>query len=350
MMRWSVPLFVFLAVMVPVNVWDVTSLGDPFREGRVRDLVFLAAPLIAFTWARRLPAWICMFWCWSVWLWAYWGMDAYGWGPIVLTPLFLFFARGLVRLEPRVVMLALRVSYSVQALLAIPQWFGWNPTMWIERGKEYGPIGTIGQETLLGSFLAPLVIVALWEWSVAEALLGLVVVAMCNSTMTVVALGSAFVMMIWKRLGLRSGAAAGVLFALLLPVGLVFKPEDNSFYNTSGRAYAWGVAWEHFWKHPWGWGPGAWSGLYVSWGIPQDKQRWPELHSEPGTALFETGWPGLLIALSGILLTLRATRNPVKATIIGGLFMNSWGHFTFHAPVTALMFCIALMLPEPDEA
>lgn len=349
-MRWSVPLLVFLAVMVPVNVWDVTSLGDPFRDGRVRDLVFLAAPMIAFIWSHRLPAWICMFWCWSVWLWAYWGMDAYGWAPIALTPLFLFFARGLVRLEPRVVMLALRVSYSIQAAMAIPQFLGWNPSMWIEHTKKYGPIGTIGQETLLGSFLAPLVIVALWEWSVAEALLGLVVVALCNSTMSVVALISALVVMVWKRLGLRSAAALGALCVLLFPVGLILKPEDNSFYNTSGRAYVWEVAWEKFWAHPWGWGPGSWAGLYVSWEIPQDKGTWPQLHSEPLSALFETGWIGLGIVLLGVALTLWNTRNPVKATILGGLFMNSIGNSTFHYPVTAFLFALALSMPEPDEA
>lgn len=349
-MRWLVPLFVFLAVLIPVNVWDVTSLGDPFREGRVRDLVFLAAPLIAFIWSHRLPGWICLFWCWSVWLWAYWGMDAYGWAPIALTPLFVFFARALVRLEPRLVMLALRISFSLQAALAIPQFLGWNPTMWIEHGKKYGPIGTIGQETLLGSFLAPLVIVAIWEWTLWEAALGLVVCVICNSTMTVAALGAALVMAVWKRIGPRAAAGVALLGALLSPVGLILKPEDNSFYNTSGRSYVWGVALEKYWDHPMGWGPGSWEGLYVSWGIPQDKGTWPQLHSEPLTALFETGWLGLAIALLGISLTLRATRNPVKATILGGLFVNSWGNSAFHYPVTAFVFCLALMMPEPHEA
>lgn len=348
---WILRLWVLVAVSVPIFIWGPP--GDPFRDGKVRWMVICLIPLVVVAASRKVEFFLCVWWGWMTFLWAWWGLDHYALLEILLPPLFVFGAKALVELSEGAVWMALRLSYLTQAALGVAQWAKVAPPIWSDYWRATGAIGTIGQETLLGAFLAPLVCVALWRWTKLEFLLGLVACAGCalpggvTSSMTVAALGGGMAMALWKRVSFRTGLSFCALgFSCLILAGLL-HPHDNSFLNTSGRWPVWVIAWGRILENPIGWGPGSWSALYPHWNIPSALGTWKQIHSEGMFALFETGFPGLIFALVGISGILVFTRNPCKATIIGALAVNALGNSTLHYPVTAFLAALALALPEP---
>lgn len=346
-MRW----YAALVSLLVLNCWDDSIMGDPFRDGRVRIFIWAVAPFLAWVMRPQVGWLLASLWLWAVAVWAYWGMDGYGWQWITYPPLFVLGTRAMVRHGEDMMWKALRVSYWIQACLGVLQWakiWGdfWPGTHW----RPDGALGTIGQETLLGSFLAPLVAVAFFRWSPEEALLGALVCVLCDSSMTMGALGVAAVVALWKRIGIR--AAAGLSGVGISCLGLYWAlwRVDNSFFNTSGRTPVWETALNFFPEHAWiGWGPGAWAGLYTHWDIPKVLGEWLQLHCEPLDIVFATGWPGLAMAVTWTALTLLKTRNADKAALIAGLVANSLGNATFHYPVTGFLMAFAIALPEPHE-
>lgn len=339
----------FMALMIVLNFWDTGCMGDPFREGRVRDLVFLAAPMIGWYWSRKIPAFLCAIWVWAVWLWAYWGMDHYGFMTVMLPILFFYFVHTFVRTSVWTVMAALRLSYIFQACLGILQGMHWIGNIYGESWRRVDAVGTVGQETLLGSFLAPLCVVALLKWSRVEFVIGLIACYLCSSSMTMAALGGSLMVYAWKIHGKRVAAAVAASGFALLGGFYLSWSFDNPFFNTSGRSAMWPYAFAAIPEHWLGWGPGAWAGLYPRWDVPKILGLWPELHSEPIWLQFELGWPAVVLAVLGFTSLMVTTRNNVKAIIVGGLLVNSLGNSTFHYPVSALLMCIALCLPEPEH-
>lgn len=343
----------WLIVVFTIVAWDPHllcspgALGDPFRDGKLRIMVYLAAPVIAWAACFRLPPALCLLWIWWVWLWAYMGLDSYGWAEVALPVFFLFGARYVTRLGS--VLPAVRACYVLQVGLALLQILGWCPPIFDGHGtKEL--IGTMGQFTLLGAFLAPLVPYAFFRWSMVEAALGFIVVVASGSAMSIAALCAALVAMFWKEVSFRLALAAtglGGAITGLLYLGL----PDNSFFNTSGRIYVWRLAWERIKERPWGWGPGSWEGLYTFWNVPSATPyvTWDRLHSDWLQLVFEGGWISAAIAAVYVAGFLFWTRSSFRAAVVAGLAVNALGNFPFHFVPTAFLFALAIAMPEPHE-
>lgn len=347
-MRILGALYVFLVFALFLNAWDPTVVGDPFRDGRLRILIMLLAPLFGWIFGKRVGFWLALLWVWSVELWAFWGMDDYGWQAIMFPPLFVFGAKLLVELSEGAAWGAMRISFLAQAALGCAQALKLAPDLFTSHWRPDGAIGTVGQETLLGSFLAPLTVVAFFRWSVPEAVLGLTCCFLCNSSMTLGALGGAAVVALWKRVSLRSALALSALGSSLVALWWAIGPADGSFFNPGARTLVWAHALPFARQHPLGWGPGSWQGLYPFFDLPVAWGTWLQLHNEPLQIFFELGWPGLLIAAIWVFGAIFHTRNSDKATLIAGLALNSAGNFTLHAPMTGLLLAFAISLPEKE--
>lgn len=336
---------VFLVLLGVLNLWhEGTPSGDPFREGRTRILVMIMAGPLGMMLAHRVGI-LGLVWGWAVFVWAYWGMDSYGWWTLAAPPFFLLVGRDLVRRSQVGVWSALRWSFGIQAVLGILQAWHLIPDLFHDHWRPDGALGTIGQETLLGAFLAPLVPVAFFRWSALEAFTGLLCCFLCSSSMTLAALGGASVVALWKRFGTRP--ALGLIFVGISCLGLAWMGHrpDSELFSASGRIPVWQAAWIHIPVHPWiGWGPGSWYGLYATWGI-EDRTIWGYLHSEPLQLLLELGWPAFALACFAFLVEILDAEADA-ATIITGLLVNSLGNFPFRVPVTGLLLCLALAMPR----
>ena len=345
----------WLIVVTTITAWDpglfghAGSTADPFRDGKLRLLVYCLAPVLAWVLSARISPILCVLWAWWVCLWAYMGLDAYGWKEVALPPLFLLGARYVTRLSPVGTERALRACYLVQVLLALTQILGWAPPF--DGIPSTEPMGTMGQFTFLGAFVACLVPYALFRWSAAEAFLGFLAVVSTGSAMSLAALGAATVAVFWKEISVRLAASTAAL-GLAISGGLWVTLPDNSFFNTSGRSYVWALAWERIKERPWGWGPGSWEGLYVFWNVPSVTPRltWDRLHSDWLQLVFEGGWiSGILAALfvAGFLVH---TRSSLRAAIVAGLAVNALGNFPLHFAATAWLLCLGIAFPEDHEA
>lgn len=328
--------------------WDPWGLGDPFRDGRLRILVYFGAPMIAWAACSRISPILCVLWVWWAWLWAFMGPDSYGWKEVALPPFFLFAARYVSRLSPAGTLSAVRVCYLFQAALALVQFIGYAPPFDGIPSSE--PMGTMGQFTFLGTFVACLVPYALFRWSQAEAFLGLLAVVCTGSAMSLAALGAATVAVFWKQISFRLAAATTGLGLGAMAI-LWFTLPDNSFFNTSGRIFVWRLAWERIKERPWGWGPGSWEGLYTFWNVPSVTPGlvWDRLHSDWMQLVFEGGWISGVMAAAYIIGLLRWTRSSFRAAVVAGIAVNALGNFPFHFAATAWLFCLAISLPERHE-
>lgn len=340
----------WLIVVTTIMAWDPWGLGDPFRDGRLRILIYIGAPLLAWICCTRISPVLCLLWTWWVCLWAFMGPDHYGWKEVALPPLFVFAARYVAVMSPGGTRSALRLCYLAQVAIALVQVLGYAPPLLTGSSPSTEPMGTLGHFTLLGAFVAALAPYAFMRWSVIEGILGIVAVICTGSAMAAAALGAAFVVVFWKIIGPRLALATGLLG--LSGAGLLWAVlPPNSFFNTSGRSYVWALAWDRIIERPLGWGPGAWEGLYPFWNVPSvtPHVEWTRLHSDWLQLVHEGGWPAGALAALFVAGFLFHSRSALRASVVAAIAVNALGNFPFHFAATAWLFCLAISLPEHHE-
>lgn len=322
-------------------------MGDPFRDGRTRILIYLGAPLLALVASRKISPILCVLWTWWVWVFAWYGPDNYAWHAVVIPPFIVFLARWCVILDHRMVIFCLRISFWIQVLIYLAQTMGWSPQLF--DAPVTVPMGTLSQFTLFAAFIAALTPYAFLRWSPLDGMLGIAVVALTGSAMGLGSLGVGFCLIFWKsisrRLALATAGLGGAILGLLWAV-----LPDNSFMNSSGRTALWPLVWDFAQQRPYGWGPGSWEGLYPFWGVPRAVAgQWLEIHSDWLQLRFEGGWPAVVLAAGYIIGLLYWTRNPLKASVCGAMAVNALANFPFHFTATGFLFCLAMAMPEPHE-
>jgi len=337
---WVICLCALSAVFLMMNAYVPGLGGDPFREARIEMAVLALAPIGARFIAKDYGWALACVWAWSAVWWAILGRDAYGYEEVVF-PIAMAALVCLLRGREAAVWIALRVTFLLQAILAVLQVLGaGGPLTIVLRGFDFPGHGTMGNPTLLGAFLSALVPWAWMRWSRLEAAIGMVAVLSCNSTMACAALGLSAVVALWKAS--RREWAFGFMFAggAALTAAWALKP-GISFLSVNGRHLPWAAAWRGILERPFmGWGPGSWAGLYPHWKIDYPG-TWLQVHSDWLQLAHSLGLPAAIFALFVVIWRATRERDPARAAVIIALAVNAGGNFPFRFLPTAFLFCLA---------
>lgn len=232
-----------------------------------------------------------------------------------------------------------------------------------ERVATHLPIGTMGQQTILGGFMAFAFVVAAdsvvlakgaWHKRVlcAIALLFFVVTIMTKSSMSYASLGAGVVVLVLFHIGVFP--AIGVVLAGIASIVLAahFYPH---LADLTGRHEPWGDLLDLHKYRPWfGYGLGGWEslsrGIQHYRGLPR---AWTHAHSDFLQILFELGRVGVIFtALVALLVAskvwfLYQFRERQNVRYIAGVAIfavNAAGNFTFHLVPHGPLFALCLFV------
>lgn len=227
----------------------------------------------------------------------------------------------------------------LQAVFGIFQWWGWDPFSFSEPWFLYKPTGLMGQETLLGAFLAAALAPALFTGRYLSS----AVIALCiyatHSTMSAVSAGAVVFLWLWRLdpgLAVRAGAFSVYIGAMAL---WVFP--SHPFFSATGRWEFWELALKiHAERPTFGWGPGSW----------QDKQiilhgLWLDhLHNEYLEVLVEYGRTGAVLMVLALLQFAWRFRLTWHHAMVAAILVNAIGNFPLHLAATGTLFMVGWIL------
>lgn len=253
---------------------------------------------------------------------------------------------------------------AFQSVIGILQFFGihflWFPANrpsifdhdWGALNDWHEVCGTLGQHTILGSFLALCLAPALWCKNWLASILIFTCIILTRSSMSI---GCAIVVsglylcyrfkpkfMFYFWCGV---AAIGFTVWWNFP-DLYFGGTKHSLFKLLGRDKIWPIAWELFKQQPYlGRGVGFWAlwsekniGLMFGGGI------WDKVHSEPLQMLVEQGLIGASFCLYAAYEFIRSFKLTWHHALVVGLLVNSLANFPFHLMGHAILFCVAWIL------
>jgi hypothetical protein len=232
------------------------------------------------------------------------------------------------------------VNFAVlQALFGLAQWWGWDPYGYVEPWFKNKPTGFMGQETLLGAFLAASLAPALFRARyLSSAVIGLCIYA-THSTMSALAGGAVIFLWLWSiDFELAFLAAVGATLAGYL---IYLDQPSSPFFSATGRLEFWKIGYaEHLLRPTFGWGPGSW----------QDKQivhqgLWLNyLHNEYIEILVEYGRIGAGLGLAALLQFLWRFRLTWHHAMCAAILVNACGNFPLHLAATGTLFVTGWIL------
>lgn len=362
--------------------WDYQHVGDFQRDGKLKLMLFTAAFLaalrVAKTWHWSVAAFYVylagswLHFCFSTWTLPVSGkvfiFEVHGHEEMASITALLFLcpllSKHLSRRTFESMTIAAACAHAVIGVLNLRGIYPFLPiTVPIQ---ENFPIGLLGQQTILGPFLAygfGLCLarsIDVWGWANKGlyAALGaflFAVAVLTKSSMTYGSLAAAIVVIAlfyWGRLAAFLGIL-GTVAALLI----ARRYFDQSVFWHSGRLEPWLDAISLWRLRPWvGFGIGGWESAA---GIIKEVRHydfpWSYLHSDPLQGLVELGKMGMgLIAIVGLFVAVRIRelyrlRNSYLLTWVIGLAVfgaDSLGNFILHlvphGPIFAL--CIYQLL------
>lgn len=328
-------------------VWSFQQ-GNPFRHGKIYFFL-LAASLLVCQWLwRRFDPFIAVLYFFWFGTWLFYDVENYGVLSAVLPLVFLFVADKAVE-KRQLFFFLLRSMVLFQCALSIPNVF-FNKYFFFDQDQRLlnTATGTIGHFTVYGAFLGSLFGYACERWTKYEAGLIGFCVLLSGSTMSIVAAVASFVALALKKSNFRNVAliSAFCLFAFLFFAALLPKLE---LMNDNGRLRIWAIAINNWKEMPFfGWGPGAWSGLYPKWNAGTFGGKWGHLHFDWLEILFHGG--AVCFALSVIAYARLIVRaSPATASILAGLGANAVGNFTWQVPTTGFLMAAAVAIATKEE-
>ena len=329
-----------LLSMLAMNLYPMWLQGDPAREGKLCLFLFAAIIPAAIWIGRRLNGYLGLAYLSYAGLWIWFDAESYG-ALAVYGPLAFLALAAEISVRPKLFYFSIRVSMWVQFAFLALNCAGRNPL-----GTFEGMIGTMGNNTMLGAVLAGMLPVAMGMGWPVEVILICAAVGLSGSTMSVVTVAAVVLAYAWKC-GKEGFAIVGVLALIALGCAALSQGFGGEFMSLSGRMMVWPIALEQWASRPFGWGPGAWLGLYPIWGIDHS-HVWGQVHSEPIQTLLEGGGQTFVLLGVGLALVLYRAEKIEFAGMIG-LLVNSLGSFTFHFPPTAFLFCAYMAIATNKE-
>lgn len=318
-------------------VWDYNGLGDFQRDGKFKlmllSTVLLAALRFARTWHWSVAifyVYLACSWlnfCFSQWLLPTasrsYAFDVLGHEEMAAITALLFLcpliASRITRRDFESLTIAAALIHAVIGVLNLRGIYPFLP-LTIEIPENL-PVGLLGQQTILGPFLAYgyalallraieakydalLLISPRWLYVALAAFLGAVAL-LTKSSMTYGALAAVTAAILlfyrgWKPCVVLAGLA---LLALLVETHFGLHP-----FHTSGRLEPWADAISLWRLRPWfGFGIGSWEPISrIIQDVRHYRDPWIYLHSDPLQVLFELGYVGL--ALAGLVAAFVAAR------------------------------------------
>lgn len=232
------------------------------------------------------------------------------------------------------------VNFAVlQAVFGLAQYFGWDPYGYVEPWFKNKPTGLMGQETLLGAFLAAALAPALFRGRYLSSAVILLCIYATHSTMSALAAGAVIFLWLWRLEPILAIALTG-LMGFALGIVHTLRP-DHPFFSATGRVEFWQLGYaEHLKRPTFGWGPGAW----------QDKQivlhdLWLNyLHNEFIELLVEYGRVGATLAALALLQFLWRFRLTWHHAMCAAILVNACGNFPLHLAATGTLFVTGWIL------
>lgn len=318
---------------------DWLPVRDDTRMGQMRFLL-LVGFCASFKWLKTvLGPWLAALFAFEGCLWVLRGYSPHGLIHILCISLGVVAARWLADYKEAPKWIAW--FGAAQAAFGLAQFFGWDPYGFAEPWFLYKPTGMMGQETLLGAFLAATLAPALFckRWLSAATIFACILAT--KSTMSAAAAGAVIFLWIWSvsplaALGLcLSGAGAGLAAYLYDP----FHP----FFSATRRGELWALAWkEHLERPIFGWGVGSWQPKEIMWlGLRVD-----QVHNEYLEALVEYGWTGMALILGALVRFFRRFHLTWHHAMVAGVLVNAIGNFPLHLAATGTLFLIGWILSE----
>lgn len=330
---WAVLLLAFMS-LVGIDFW---ILSDQFREGKFRYLLLGFTVCVTWTLWRCNPFWAVFIGYASI-RWILGDYQAHGVMDLLLVTACLVVGDA-VRCVARNSAVAKSIAYVAlaQGVYGMLQTAGIEPIFQAASGPyaelvtlRDTAIGTLGHPTMLAPFVSLGCLLFFVRKNWIQAAICAAGVAVCGSATGVVALGAGFLYILFRKDWRLAFGAAG-LSAIGLAVNW-YLHQDSGFFSFTGRLFIWPYGWKAFLEEPiFGWGPGAWLGLYPQWRVA-DQMRWAQLHNEYLQAAVEYGIVGLGIVLAGVAhLLWKAQRMcPTYGAWICALLAASATNFVFH--------------------
>lgn len=335
---------------------------DPFNFGKLRILLLTACLPLFFYTRNHAGNFIALFAAYQFGSWVSHHYQLYGTWDIIVTPATIAVAIYLTsNLKEKTFAAALTWAATFQAVYGILQANGVYPLFKVlEKHGLFKPIGTAGQETLLGCFLIAALPAALWTKRYWQAALITICCIYTKSSMTYAGLG--LVLFIYsvslsrnpKVFALKAVfVSAAILGSILLY--LYFYHYWTWFYwlmDPNGRPFVWGKAWEAFLVNPiFGGGPGYWAGRYQPENnIFLNGLRPKSVHNEYLELAVEYGLIGVALLLGAMRTFIAKFRLSWHHITCVAIFFNALANFPVHQVATALIFMVAWVYSIRGEA
>jgi len=339
-----------LAVVVIVITFYFHGGVQGIRAGKMLALVIVASMLWAWTLARKVS--------WSAGaLMAVAALSAVsaGFGP-THAPVLVFVTCGTFLMwwcaevgiaKSRPVLWAFVGSAVLQALYGFAQTQGIDPIFVRTTFQDqWLPVGTLGQQTLYGPFLAAACGAAIFLEPVLLVVL-LPAALLTLSSMTFLSLCAVAGVYVVHRAGLK--IAAGCLALLIvLGAGAFFLFPSSFAFDDQGRFQIWRSALKLWSDRPFfGYGLGSYpvlAPLDQSVKLATEHGYFIQAHNDYVQVLFETGLLGFLVVLGaffevgrGIKRTFGTKEGKAWTAVFAAIAANALGNFTFHVAPLALI-------------
>lgn len=340
-------LIYYVGAFMLLNLMDYRKIVDPFRDGKVRHLALLLAPVSFFTFRRHLTWAPAYFGALAVFSFTVNDYRQYSCFPLLLILGTLVMSCVLVKQGEDFFARSLVIMGAFQAAIALLQTRGvhifFTPVL---EAEYYNPVGLIGHATVLGPTLVAALCPALWRKQYWLSALIFAATLATKSSMTYGALAVVALIFTWHQKGFLWACVAGLLLATLMGAAYLLFP-DSSAWKLTGRAVLWEYGWLAFMENPlWGSGPGSWMGIF----LPRYKGEllqifetsWPkQLHSDYLEFLIDYGAISAMPLLVALGQFLRSFQPSWKHAICAGMLVNATANFPLCLPPTALILVVA---------
>lgn len=334
-------------MLLALNGFDYSAIGDPFRNGKIRYLLLLLVPAIFYFLKPRLTFGPAFFGALALFSWVVNDYKYYGVFPLAVILGTLACACVVrVYLSMEGVAWILVLSGLFQAVLGLLQlcgvYFFFEP---LNAADRHVPVGLMGQHTVLGTFLAAALPAALWRGKWFSAFIMCVAILATSSSMAILTAGVVFLLYAWHRFSFRASAALVGLGSLAIGALYWVKP-DHPFLSFTGRWFMWDIGWRAFLENPYfGAGIGGWVGEF----LPRFKNEIidkfvnhvpQQLHSDYLDFLVEYGALPALVMLYPFYRFLRYFRPTWPHAVCVAILVNAVANFPLCLVPTALVFTL----------